>query len=54
MTIEFVRVIKTIEIDDAEVTKEEFDEIIDFAEKNDVEIRTRIKTSIDMRPPVVV
>lgn len=44
MTIEFVRVIKTIKIDKAvEVTKEEFDEIIDFAEKNDVEIR--IKTS---------
>ena len=45
MTIEFVKVIQTIEIDKAveEVTKEEFDEIIDFAEKNDVEIR--IKTS---------
>ena len=43
MTIEFVRVIQTIEIDDAKATKEEFDEIIDFAEKNDVEIR--IKTS---------
>ena len=45
MLIEFVRVIQTIEIDKAveEVTKEEFDEIIDFAEKNDVEIR--IKTS---------
>ena len=45
MTIEFVRVIKTIEIDKAveEVTKEEFNEIIDFAEKNNVEIR--IKTS---------
>ena len=27
MTIEFVRVIKTIEIDDAKATKEEFDEI---------------------------
>ena len=45
MLIEFVRVIQTIEIDKAveEVTKEEFDEIINFAEKNDVEIR--IKTS---------
>ena len=45
MLIEFIRVIQTIEIDKAaeEVTKEEFDEIIDFAEKNDVEIR--IKTS---------
>ena len=43
MTIELVRVIKTIEIDETKATKEEFDEILDFAEKNDVEIR--IKTS---------
>ena len=43
MTIEFVRVIQTIEIDKAieEITKEEFEEIIDFAEKNDVEIRIK-------------
>ena len=43
MTIEFVRVIQTIEIDDAKTTKEEFDKIIDFAEKNDVEIRIKIE-----------
>ena len=39
MIIELIKVIRTIELDDAEATKEEFDKVIDFAEKNDVEIR---------------
>jgi len=43
MIIEMVRVIRTIEIDEAKATKEELDEIIDFAEKNDVEIRIKIE-----------
>lgn len=39
MRIEFVKVIKTVEIDEAEATKEEFDKLIEFAYQNDVEIR---------------
>ena len=42
MIIELIKVVKTIEIDDAKATKEEFDAIVDFAEKNDVEIRIKI------------
>lgn len=51
MIIELIKVIKTVELDDAEATKEEFDKIIDFAEKMMWKLEYY---PIDMRPLVVL